>query len=116
MRTTGDLIVEFRAEAAESEFVLLAVGFPTETKMVSSAQSDTDALEEPNTLVGQDGHPRGFIRCTRQGARRAVGSRPLAEYDDDPVLGQALRQVCERMADRLEREYGVSAKRGGSLS
>jgi len=111
MRTTRDLIVELRAEAARAEFVLLAVGFPTETKMVCSTPSNVDALEDLNTLVAQDGHPLGFIRCTRQGTRRVMESCPLAEYDDDPVPGQVLREICKRMADGLERQYGVYANR-----
>lgn len=111
MRTTRDVIVELRAEAAKAEFVLLAVGFPTETKMVSSTQSDVGSLEELNGLVAQDGHPLGFIRCTRQGTRRVIASRPLAQYADDPVPGQVLRGICEYMADSLERQYGVYAQR-----
>ena len=111
MRTTRALIAELRAEAANAELVLLVVGFPNETKMVPSKITDANALAELNALVGQGGHPLGFIRVVRRGTRRSIESRPLPEYGDDPVPGQVLREICERMADSLEREYGVYAER-----
>lgn len=111
MGTTKDLIAELRAEAAAAEFVVLVVGFPNETKMVASALSDAEALEELNVLVEQGGYPLGFIRSIRQGARRSIESRALPDYGDDPVPGQLLRQICERWGDALERQYGVYADR-----
>jgi hypothetical protein len=111
MRTTKDLIAELRAQAFNADYVVLVVAFPNETKMVASTLSDAEALEELTVLVEQGGYPLGFIRSIRQGTRRSIESRALPEYGDDPVPGQLLRQICERMADSLERQYGVYAHR-----
>jgi hypothetical protein len=44
MRTTQDLIAELRTEAANAEFVLLVVGFPTESKVVSASRPEAEKL------------------------------------------------------------------------
>jgi hypothetical protein len=56
MRTTKEPIAELQAEAATAEFVVLAVGFPKETKMVNATLSDAQALASLNTLVNQGGY------------------------------------------------------------
>ena len=113
MRTSKELIEELRAEASSAEFVVLAVGFPQETKMVNSTLTDAEALDTLNTLVSQGGHPLGFIRCRCKSNSRVFEVRPLDEYADDPVPGRVLGEICQRMGDEAERSYGVYARRLG---
>jgi len=113
MRTTKDLIAELRAEAATAAMVMLAVGFPSESKMVRSDQSDADALKELNGLCQRGGTPLGYIRLEhRQGNSQAVKSKVLAEWEDEEVPGQVLRDITLRMADDLERQHGLYFRLG----
>ena len=113
-RTTKELIAELRAEATKAEFVLLVVGFPTESKIVDARQPD--AQEALDALVLEGGHPLGYLRSVRRGKQRSIESRVLPEYGDDPVPGQALQRLCEITGDALERQYGVYVNRGSPPS
>ncbi len=112
MRTTKDLIAELQAEAASAEFVLLVVGFQTESKIVDARQPD--AQETLDALVLQGGHPLGYLRCVRRGQHRCIETRVLPEYGDDPVPSRVLQQLCEITGDSLERQYGLYVNRGSS--
>jgi hypothetical protein len=104
-RSTNDLIAELRAEAAKAEFVLLAVGFPQETKFVSSKFTDAQALGELSALVTQGGHPLGFIRCVRKGKLREFGHRVLQEHidaNDATVPEQVLTKIIQKSGQGLE--------------
>jgi hypothetical protein len=111
MRSTKDLIAELRAEAANADVVVLAVGFPNETKMIPATFTDAEALKELNGLLAQGGYPLGFVRITRQGDQRSVERRCLPEYQGDPVPDRALQQICQNLADGMERQYGVYARK-----
>jgi len=113
MRTPKELIAELRSEAAHAVFVVLAVGFPNETKMVHSTLTDAEALKSLNTMISQGGYPLGYIRCRCQSDTSVFDARSLDEYADDPVPGNILRKICQRMGDEAERQYGVYAQRLG---
>lgn len=111
MRTSDELSAERHTEAHSADFVVLVVGFPAESKFVSSALPHDEAAQELNALVERGGYPLGFIRSTKRKDRQIVDARPLAEYANDPVPGRVLQQIRTLMADESGRRYGVYAKR-----
>jgi hypothetical protein len=104
MRTTKDLIDELRMEGTHAEVVQLAVGFPQETKFVSSLMNDVDALNELNSLVAKGGHPLGFIRAIRQGERLHFEQRVLPDHTGQAaeIAHQTLVRIIQKTGENLE--------------
>src|ERR1039457_5256042 len=69
------------------------------------------AFSRPTSFPPAIGEPFGFVRCTRKSNRRVFATKPLSEYADDPVPGLVLHEICNRMADNLERQFGIYVKR-----
>jgi hypothetical protein len=78
MRTTSDLIAELDQESPKFFVTAIAVGFKTETKFVSS--SDSNRQKKLDDLVHAGGEPVGLIGIAVDSEKVSGFSRPFAEY------------------------------------
>jgi hypothetical protein len=104
MRNTKDLIHELYAEAANAEYVLLAVGFLEQTKFIPGDMPQSKAVKKLNKFVQAGGTPLGFIRSIQQGKERSFETRVLKEHLDagDNVPGQVLTKIVQPAAQSLD--------------
>jgi hypothetical protein len=100
MRKTTDLVDEMLKEAQEAWLVVIVVGFPTETKIVSS--TSRQPLEELNKLVQSGGSPIGLLKFKKEQETIQGEYRPFEEYEN-------VQWVRQYLAGLLDNTEGIIA-------
>ncbi|HVP94628.1 MAG TPA: hypothetical protein VMS89_05575 [Methanoregulaceae archaeon] len=93
MRKTSDLVDEMLKEAQGAWLVVIVVGFPNETKIVSS--TSRQPLEELNQLVQGGGSPIGLLKFTKEGDSIQGEYRPFEEYENAQWVPQYLASLLD---------------------
>jgi hypothetical protein len=93
MRNTSDLVKEMLAEAKNTFLVVIAVGFPNETKFVFS--SGKSPLHDLNKLVKLGGSPIGLLRFEKENTVIQGSFRPFSEYEKESWAGEYLAGLLE---------------------